>query len=111
MQMALSLCLLSFVSVGVAFHFLVPKPVEASPQAWQLLAIFLSTVASSPLSVGAWEFLGLKTSIVTITLTFSTALCVISNSSVLILYVSQQFWLFPNDFITNPVHGSQILRL
>uniref|UniRef100_A0A3Q7FBB8 Uncharacterized protein n=1 Tax=Solanum lycopersicum TaxID=4081 RepID=A0A3Q7FBB8_SOLLC len=50
------------VSIGLIVRFLVPRPPEVSPQAWQLLSIFLSTIAGlvlSPLPVGAWAFLGL----------------------------------------------------
>ncbi|RVW39871.1 Dicarboxylate transporter 2.1, chloroplastic [Vitis vinifera] len=64
------------ISIGLIVRFLVPKPVQVSMQAWQLLAIFLSTVAGlvlNPLPVGAWAFLGLTTSILTNTLSFSTA--------------------------------------
>lgn len=64
------------VGIGLAMQFLVPRPVEVSQQAWQLLAIFMSTVAGlvlGPLPVGAWAFLGLTTSVLTKTLTFSAA--------------------------------------
>ncbi|KAI7991873.1 hypothetical protein LOK49_LG12G00318 [Camellia lanceoleosa] len=47
------------LAVGLIVRFFVPKPPEVLPQAWQLLAIFLSTIAGhvlSPLPVGAWAF-------------------------------------------------------
>jgi Sodium:sulfate symporter transmembrane region len=62
------------VGIGLAVRFLLPKPVGVSKQAWQLLAIFMSTIAGlvlSPLPVGAWAFIGLTTSILTKTLSFS----------------------------------------
>ncbi|KAK9943254.1 hypothetical protein M0R45_008868 [Rubus argutus] len=68
----------------VAVRFFVPKPVEVTPQAWQLLAIFLSTIAGlvlSPLPVGAWAFLGLTTSVVTRTLTFPAAFSAFTSES------------------------------
>ncbi|PKI63358.1 hypothetical protein CRG98_016246, partial [Punica granatum] len=70
------------IAIGLIVRFLIPKPVEVSPQAWQLLAIFLSTIAGlvlSPLPVGAWAFLGLTASIVTKTLAFSTAFSAFTN--------------------------------
>ncbi|GFP86781.1 dicarboxylate transporter 2.1 chloroplastic [Phtheirospermum japonicum] len=47
------------IAVGVAVRFFVPKPPDVTPQAWQLLSIFLSTIAGlvlSPLPVGALTF-------------------------------------------------------
>lgn len=70
------------VAIGLVLRFLIPKPVEVTAQAWQLLSIFLSTIAGlilSPLPVGAWAFLGLTTSIVTKTLAFSTAFNAFTN--------------------------------
>ena len=42
------------VGVGLVLNFLVPRPEAVVPQAWALLSIFLSTIASScsPLPVG-----------------------------------------------------------
>lgn len=70
------------VGIGLAVRFLVPKPVEVTQQAWQLLAIFLSTVAGlvlSPLPVGAWAFIGLTASILTKTLSFAAAFSAFTN--------------------------------
>ncbi|GMQ01536.1 hypothetical protein CsSME_00048140 [Camellia sinensis var. sinensis] len=47
------------LAVGLIVRFFVPKPPEVLPQAWQLLAIFLSTITGlvlSPWPVGAWAF-------------------------------------------------------
>ncbi|KAJ9159143.1 hypothetical protein P3X46_024669 [Hevea brasiliensis] len=79
------------VSVGLILRFFIPKPVEVTPQAWQLLAIFLSTIAGlvlNPLPVGAWAFLGLTTSIVTRTLTFSTAFSAFTNEVIWLIVIS-----------------------
>ncbi|KAJ0533274.1 putative solute carrier family 13 [Helianthus annuus] len=54
------------ISIGIILRFAVPKPIEVTPQAWQLLSIFVSTIAGlvlSPLPVGAWALLGLTTTI------------------------------------------------
>jgi DASS family divalent anion:Na+ symporter len=64
------------VGLGLALRYLVAKPASVTTQAWQLLAIFLSTIAGlvlSPLPVGAWAFLGLTVAVVTKTLTFAAA--------------------------------------
>ncbi|XP_043698164.1 dicarboxylate transporter 2.1, chloroplastic-like [Telopea speciosissima] len=87
------------VGIGVIVRFFVPKPVEVSPQAWQLLAIFLSTIAGlvlSPLPVGAWAFLGLTTSIVTKTLTFSTAFSAFTSDVIWLIVIS---FFFARGFV------------
>ncbi|XP_010272978.1 PREDICTED: dicarboxylate transporter 2.1, chloroplastic-like [Nelumbo nucifera] len=87
------------VSIGVIVRFIVPKPVEVSLQAWQLLAIFLSTIAGlvlNPLPVGAWAFLGLTTSIVTKTLTFSTAFEAFTNEVIWLIVIS---FFFARGFV------------
>ncbi|KAK9165769.1 hypothetical protein Scep_000960 [Stephania cephalantha] len=65
------------LAIGLAIRFAIPKPLEVSTQAWQLLSIFAATnigLILSPLPVGAWTFLALTVSIATKTLTFSDAL-------------------------------------
>ncbi|KAF2320423.1 hypothetical protein GH714_027670 [Hevea brasiliensis] len=87
------------VSVGLILRFFIPKPVEVTPQAWQLLAIFLSTIAGlvlNPLPVGAWAFLGLTTSIVTRTLTFSTAFSAFTNEVIWLIVIS---FFFARGFV------------
>lgn len=74
------------VGIGLALRFLVPRPAEVSQQAWQLLAIFMSTVAGlvlGPLPVGAWAFVGLTTSVLTKTLTFSAAFSAFTDEVIL----------------------------
>ncbi|WCJ18780.1 Dicarboxylate transporter 2.1 chloroplastic [Euphorbia peplus] len=87
------------VSIGLLLRFLIPKPVEVTAQAWQLLAIFVSTIAGlvlNPLPVGAWAFLGLTTSIVTKTLTFSTAFSAFTNEVIWLIVIS---FFFARGFV------------
>lgn len=87
------------VAVGLILRFFVPRPVEVSPQAWQLLAIFLSTIAGlvlSPLPVGAWAFLGLTTSVVTRTIPFATAFGAFTNEVIWLIVIS---FFFARGFV------------
>ncbi|KAK4802565.1 hypothetical protein SAY86_000768 [Trapa natans] len=82
------------VAIGLIVWFLIPRPVEVTPQAWHLLAIFLSTITGlvlSPLPVGAWAFLGLTTTIVTKTLPFSTAFSAFTNEVIWLIVISYFF--------------------
>jgi DASS family divalent anion:Na+ symporter len=70
-----------------------------TPQAWQLLAIFLSTIAGlvlSPLPVGAWAFLGLTTSVVTRTLTFPAAFSAFTSEVIWLIVIS---FFFARGFV------------
>ncbi|KAG6499784.1 dicarboxylate transporter 2.1, chloroplastic-like [Zingiber officinale] len=87
------------VAIGLAVRFAVPRPVEVTPQAWQLLAIFLSTIAGlvlSPLPVGAWAFIGLTASIITKTLTFSVAFGAFTNEVIWLIVIS---FFFARGFV------------
>ncbi|KAI3992929.1 hypothetical protein MKX01_009672 [Papaver californicum] len=87
------------VGIGLIVRFFVPKPVEVTKEAWQLLSIFLSTIAGlvlSPLPVGAWAFLGLTTSIVTKTLAFSTAFGAFTNEVIWLIVIS---FFFARGFV------------
>ncbi|OIV91595.1 hypothetical protein TanjilG_09007 [Lupinus angustifolius] len=87
------------ISLGLILRFLVPKPIEVTPQAWQLLSIFVSTIAGlvlSPLPVGAWAFLGLTTSVVTKTLTFSAAFGAFTNEVIWLIVIS---FFFARGFV------------
>ncbi|KAK8616241.1 hypothetical protein V6N13_017799 [Hibiscus sabdariffa] len=87
------------VSIGLIVRFLVPKPIEVTPQAWQLLAIFLSTIAGlvlSPLPVGAWAFIGLTASIVTRTLPFASAFSAFTNEVIWLIVIS---FFFARGFV------------
>jgi hypothetical protein len=79
------------VGVGVALRFLVRKPESVTMQAWQLLAIFASTITGlvlSPLPVGAWAFLGLTVAVVTKTLTFAAAFGAFTNDVIWLIVIS-----------------------
>ncbi|MCL7051821.1 hypothetical protein MKW94_003294 [Papaver nudicaule] len=87
------------VGIGLIVRFFVPKPVEVTKEAWQLLSIFLSTIAGlvlSPLPVGAWAFLGLTTTIVTKTLAFSTAFGAFTNEVIWLIVIS---FFFARGFV------------
>lgn len=87
------------ILIGLIVRFFVPKPVEVTPQAWQLLSIFLSTIAGlvlSPLPVGAWAFLGLTTSVVTKTLTFTAAFSAFTNEVIWLIVIS---FFFARGFV------------
>ncbi|KAG5015995.1 hypothetical protein JHK82_021670 [Glycine max] len=87
------------ISIGLIVRFLVPKPVQVTPEAWQLLSIFLSTIAGlvlSPLPVGAWAFLGLTASVVTKTLTFTEAFGAFTNEVIWLIVIS---FFFARGFV------------
>ncbi|KAI3789060.1 hypothetical protein L2E82_01847 [Cichorium intybus] len=87
------------LAIGLIVRFLIPNPDEVTPQAWQLFSIFLSTIAGlvlSPLPVGAWAFLGLTTTIVTKTLTFSTAFSAFTNEVIWLIVIS---FFFARGFV------------
>ncbi|KAI4296403.1 hypothetical protein L6164_036364 [Bauhinia variegata] len=87
------------VCIGLVVRFLVPKPAQVTAQAWQLLSIFLSTIAGlvlSPLPVGAWALLGLTTTIVTKTLTFSAAFGAFTNEVIWLIVIS---FFFARGFV------------
>ncbi|WOL08734.1 dicarboxylate transporter 2.1, chloroplastic-like [Canna indica] len=87
------------VAIGLALRFLVPRPVDVTPQAWQLLAIFVSTIAGlvlSPLPVGAWAFIGLTASVSTKTLPFSAALGAFTNEVIWLIVIS---FFFARGFV------------
>lgn len=87
------------VAVGIIVRFFVPKPAAVSTQAWQLLAIFLSTITGlvlSPLPVGAWAFLGLTTSIVSGTLPFAAAFSAFTNEVIWLIVIS---FFFARGFV------------
>ncbi|XP_068637596.1 dicarboxylate transporter 2.1, chloroplastic-like [Aristolochia californica] len=91
--------LLISVAIGLAVRFCVPKPVEVTTQAWQLLAIFLSTISGlvlGPLPVGAWAFLSLTTSIITKTLSFSAAFGAFTNEVIWLIVIS---FFFARGFV------------
>lgn len=87
------------VAIGLILRFAIPKPPELTVKAWQLLAIFLSTIAGlvlSPLPVGAWAFLGLTASVITRTLPFTTAFCAFTNEVIWLIVIS---FFFARGFV------------
>ena len=83
--------LLISLSLGLALRFLVPIPVGISMQGWNLLSIFVSTIAGlvlEPLAVGAWAFIAVTTAIATKTLTFSAAFSAFTNDVIWLIVVS-----------------------
>ncbi|KAI0495512.1 hypothetical protein KFK09_021813 [Dendrobium nobile] len=87
------------VAIGLAIRFLIPKPVEVTPQAWQLLAIFFSTIAGlvlSPLPVGAWAFICLTVSVITRTVSFSAAFGAFTNEVIWLIVIS---FFFARGFV------------
>ncbi|KAJ1290050.1 hypothetical protein BS78_02G212400 [Paspalum vaginatum] len=87
------------IAVGLAVRFLAPRPAEVSPQAWQLLSIFLSTIAGlvlGPLPVGAWAFLGLTAAVATRTLPFAAAFSAFTNEVIWLIVIS---FFFARGFV------------
>ena len=87
------------VAVGLAVRFLAPRPAEVSLQAWQLLSIFLSTIAGlvlGPLPVGAWAFLGLTAAVATHTLPFTAAFSAFTNEVIWLIVIS---FFFARGFV------------
>ncbi|XP_010520862.1 PREDICTED: dicarboxylate transporter 2.1, chloroplastic [Tarenaya hassleriana] len=98
-QSAKILPLILSVAVGLVLRFAVPKPEGVTPQGWQLLSIFLSTIAGlvlSPLPVGAWAFIGLTTSIVTRTLPFAAAFSAFTSEVIWLIVIS---FFFARGFV------------
>jgi DASS family divalent anion:Na+ symporter len=70
-----------------------------TPQAWQLLSIFLSTIAGlvlGPLPVGAWAFLGLTATVATRTLPFTAAFGAFTNEVIWLIVIS---FFFARGFV------------
>ncbi|KQJ90598.1 dicarboxylate transporter 2.1, chloroplastic [Brachypodium distachyon] len=91
--------LLVSLALGLAVRFLAPRPLEVSLQAWQLLSIFLSTIAGlvlGPLPVGAWAFLGLTVAVATRTLPFGVAFSAFTNEVIWLIVIS---FFFARGFV------------
>ncbi|CAH9110572.1 unnamed protein product [Cuscuta europaea] len=87
------------ISIGLIFRFAVPKPSRVSTQGWQLLALFLTTIAGlilSPLPVGGWAFTCLTIAVLTKTLTFSAAFSAFTNEVIWLIVCS---FFFSRGFI------------
>ena len=82
------------VGVGLAIRFGLARPAELSPQAWNLLSIFVSTVIGlviKPMPIGAWAFGALTVALATKTLTFTQGLSAITNEVVWLIVVTGFF--------------------
>lgn len=87
------------VAVGVVVKFIVPCPAGVLPEAWTLLAIFLSTITGlvlTPLPVGAWAFCGLSVTVVTKTLTFQQAFSAMTNDVIWLIVLA---FFFAKGFV------------
>lgn len=87
------------IAVGVAVKFLIPCPAGVIPEAWTLLAIFLSTITGlvlTPLPVGAWAFCGLSMTVVTKTLTFQQAFSAMTNDVIWLIVLA---FFFAKGFV------------
>jgi hypothetical protein len=88
--------------ISVALGLIVwkaPRPAAITAQAWQLLAIFLSTITGlvlSPLPVGAWAFIGLTVTVLTKTLTFQAAFGAFTNDVIWLIVIS---FFFARGFV------------
>lgn len=82
------------ISVGLIIKFIVPCPAELTMQAWNLLAIFVSTVVGlvlKPVPVGAWAFMMLTFTLLTKTLPFTAALSALTNEVIWLIVVATFF--------------------
>ncbi|GJP30696.1 hypothetical protein CLOM_g4586 [Closterium sp. NIES-68] len=87
------------VGVGLAVRFLVPVPAGVTAQAWQLLAIFLSTITGlvlGPLPVGAWAFVCLTFTVLSKTLSFAAAFSAMTNEVIWLIVIS---FFFARGFV------------
>ncbi|KAI6678450.1 hypothetical protein NL676_039246 [Syzygium grande] len=76
-----------------------PAAASAAAAAWQLLAIFASTIAGlvlGPLPVGAWSFLGLTASVATRTLPFPAAFSAFTSEVIWLIVIS---FFFARGFV------------
>ena len=79
------------VGVGLLVQFVIPVPAGVTPQAWQLLAIFLTTVVGlilEPLPVPAWAFCGLTAAVMTKTLSWDMAFQAFTSEVIWLITVS-----------------------
>ncbi|GJP53761.1 hypothetical protein CLOM_g12904 [Closterium sp. NIES-68] len=98
------------VGVGLATWALIPVPEGLTDQAWQLLAVFLTTITGlilGPLPVGAWAFVCLSFAILTGTLPFSDAISAMTNEVIWLIVIS---FFFARGFVTTGL-GDRIATL
>eukprot|EP00850_Spirogloea_muscicola_P014343 SM000102S09201 [mRNA] locus=s102:204448:207920:+ [translate_table: standard] len=97
--MPLPLPLAASIAAGLALRFLVPVPAGVTLQAWQLLAIFLSTIVGlvlGPVPVGAWAFVGLTVTVLTHTLPFAAAFSAFTSDVIWLIVIS---FFFARGFV------------
>ncbi|CAI5534881.1 unnamed protein product [Closterium sp. Naga37s-1] len=85
-------------------------PEGLTDQAWQLLAVFLTTITGlilGPLPVGAWAFVCLSFAIFTGTLSFSDAISAMTNEVIWLIVIS---FFFARGFVTTGL-GDRIATL
>ncbi|CAI7905549.1 unnamed protein product [Closterium sp. NIES-53] len=76
-----------------------PVPAGVTTQAWQLLAIFLSTITGlvlGPLPVGAWAFVCLTFTVLSKTLSFAAAFSAMTNEVIWLIVIS---FFFARGFV------------
>lgn len=91
--------LLISIAAGIIIQFGVPKPAALSNRAWQLLAIFITTIVGlivGPLPVGAWAFVCLTATVVTKTLSFQEAFSALTNDVIWLIVVA---FFFSRGFV------------
>ncbi|KAH7431347.1 hypothetical protein KP509_08G044000 [Ceratopteris richardii] len=95
------------LAVGLSTYFFLPRPESLSSQAWQLLAIFLTTITGlivGPLPVGAWAFFTLTVCVAGGTLPFSSAFEAFTNEVIWLIVIS---FFFARGFVKTGL-GSRI---
>eukprot|EP00210_Caulerpa_lentillifera_P004147 g3953.t1 len=83
--------LLLCLAAGFAIRYLVPIPQGVTKEGWTMMSIFLCTIAGlvlEPLPTGATAFLGLTTTVLTKTLTFSQATAAMTSEVIWLIVVS-----------------------
>ncbi|MCO5566660.1 hypothetical protein L7F22_020338 [Adiantum nelumboides] len=98
------------LGIGLSVYTLLPRPETLSLQAWQLLAIFVTTImglVSGPLPVGAWAFFALTLSVATGTLPFSAAFSAFTNEVIWLIVIS---FFFARGFVKTGL-GDRIATL
>ncbi|XP_074284801.1 dicarboxylate transporter 2, chloroplastic-like isoform X2 [Silene latifolia] len=87
------------VTIGLILRFAVPKPIKVTTQAWQLLALFITTITGlviAPLPVGAWAFVCLTATLLTKTLSFKEGFSAMTNEVIWLIVVA---FFFSRGFV------------
>jgi DASS family divalent anion:Na+ symporter len=102
----------SFLAIFIigAVIWMIPVPAGLKPQAWQLLAIFVATIAGiimQPLPMGAMAIIGITVAALTGTLTVPQALSAFADATIWLIVCA---FLFARSFIKTGL-GSRIAYL